>query len=343
MDFSDAPGHQAGEVSGFIRADRAGRDMADLVTFGESMLRLSTPGDDRLERAEHLNVHVAGAESNVAVAAERLGLDTVWTSKLPESPVARRLTNPLRSHGVEVDVARSKEGRLGTYYLETAGDPRGLNVVYDRDDAAVTTADPDELPVERIREAEMFYTTGITPALSETLETTTRELLEIAGDAGTATGFDLNYRSKLWSPAEAREVLTDLFSLVDLMIVPEDDAETVLDRAETGEDLARALTARYGFETVVVTRGEEGAVALQGGEAYEQPAYETDTLDRVGTGDAFVGGFLAKLLTGGSIPDSLEYGAATAALKRTMPGDVAVVTPGEVEAVIERGSRDISR
>ncbi|MFB6295286.1 MAG: bifunctional 2-dehydro-3-deoxygluconokinase/2-dehydro-3-deoxygalactonokinase [Halobacteriales archaeon] len=317
--------------------------MTDLVTFGESMLRLSTPGDDRLERAGHLNVHVAGAESNVAVAAERLGLDTVWTSKLPDSPVARRLTNPLRSHGVTIDVARAEAGRVGTYYLETAGDPRGLNVVYDRGNAAVTTAEADELPVGYIREADAFYTTGITPALSETLETTTRELLELAREAGTKTGFDLNYRSKLWSPAEARETLTDLLPLVDLMVVPEDDAETVLDREETGGALASALAGEYGFETVVVTRGEEGAVALHGDEVHEQPAYETDTLDRVGTGDAFVGGFLAKHLADGSIPAALEYGAATAALKRTMPGDVAVVTPGEVEAVIERGARDISR
>jgi 2-dehydro-3-deoxygluconokinase len=317
--------------------------MTDLVTFGESMLRLSTPGDDRLERVDHLNVHVAGAESNVAVAAQRLGLDTLWTSKLPDSPVAHRLTTPLRSHGVEVEVARSGEGRLGTYYLETAGEPRGLNVIYDRENASVTTAETDELPTDRIREADTFYTTGITPALSETLETTTRELLELSREAGTRTGFDLNYRSKLWSPAEARETLTDLFPLVDLMVVPEDDAEVVLDREETGEDLARDLASEYGFETVVVTRGEAGAVALRDGDVFEQSIYETETLDPVGTGDAFVGGFLAKRLGGGSISGALEYGAATAALKRTMPGDVAVVTPAEVEAVIEEESVDISR
>jgi 2-dehydro-3-deoxygluconokinase len=317
--------------------------MADLVTFGESMLRLSTPGDDRLERADRLAVHVAGAESNVAVAAQRLGVDTLWTSKLPESPVARRLTTPLRSHGVEVEVARSRAGRLGTYYLETAGEPRGLNVIYDREGAAVTTAETDELPTDRIRDADAFYTTGITPALSGTLETTTRELLELAREAGTTTSFDLNYRSKLWSPAAARETLTDLFPLVDLMVLPEDDAGSVLEREETGEALARAVAAEYGFETVVVTMGEAGALALHDGAVHEQSAYETDTLDRVGTGDAFVGGFLARRLRGGSITGALEYGAATAALKRTMPGDVAVVTPAEVEAVIEQESVDISR
>jgi 2-dehydro-3-deoxygluconokinase len=317
--------------------------MTDLVSFGESMLRLSPPGDDRLERADSLSIHVAGAESNVAVATQRLGVDSAWISKLPESPVASRLVRPLESHGVDVDVARSEAGRVGLYYLETAGEPRGLNVVYDRANAAVTTAETDELPTDRVRGADMFYTTGITPALSETLQTTTRNLLEIARDAGTTTGFDLNYRSKLWSPTVARETLTDLFSLVDVTFVPEDDAATVLGREEGGETLARDMQAAYGFETVVVTRGEEGALALHNGTIHEQSAYETETTDRVGTGDAFVGGFLARYLGEGSIPEALEYGAATAALKRTIPGDVAVVSPGEVETVIERGGQDISR
>jgi 2-dehydro-3-deoxygluconokinase len=317
--------------------------MTDLVSFGESMLRLSPPGDDRLERADSLDIHIAGAESNVAVATQRLGVDAAWVSKLPESPVASRLVRSLASHGVDVDVARSEAGRVGLYYLETAGEPRGLNVVYDREGAAVTTAETDELPADRLRDAGMFYTTGITPALSETLETTTRDLLGIARDAGTTTGFDLNYRSKLWTPAEARETLTDLLSLVDVAVVPEDDAATVLGREEGGETLARDLEAEYGFETVVVTRGDRGALALHDGTVHEQSAFETETTDRVGTGDAFVGGFLAQYLGDGSIPEALEYGAATAALKRTIPGDVAVVSPGEVETVIERGGRDISR
>jgi len=317
--------------------------MTDLVTFGEAMLRLSPPDDERLERADVLDVHIAGAESNVAIAAQRLGLDAAWISKLPDSPVAQRVVHPLEGHGIDADVVRSEEGRQGLYYLETGGEPRGLNVLYDRAGAAVTTAETSELPTERVREAGLFYTTGITPALSSTLETTTRELLEIARDAGTTTGFDLNYRSKLWSPSDARETLTGLFALVDVAVIPEDDAETVLGHEEGGAALARDLQAEYGFETVVVTRSENGALALRDGDVHEQAAFETETLDRVGTGDAFVGGFLAQYLGDGSIPEALEYGAATAALKRTVPGDVAVVTSAEVETVIAHGAGDISR
>jgi 2-dehydro-3-deoxygluconokinase len=317
--------------------------MTDLVTFGETMLRFSPPGNERLETTTEFDVRAAGAESNVGVAAARLGAETVWTSKLPDSPLGRRVTGELESYGLATDVVRSDGGRQGTYYLEFAGEPRGTDVIYDRADAAVTTATAEELPTERIRSAEWFYTSGITPALSETLRETTETLLWTAHDAGTRTAFDLNYRSKLWSPGEARGTLTDLFEHVDVLVTPVRDAEEVLGLAGDPGSIGRELADEYGFETVIVTLGAEGALAVHDGRMIEQPAFETETHDPIGTGDAFVGAYLARRIRGADVPEALEVGAATAALKRTIPGDIAVVTPAEVERVIEEGSGEISR
>ena len=317
--------------------------MTDLVTFGETMLRLSPPNGERLETSDELEFRAAGAESNVAAAAARLGTDAVWTSKLPDSPLGRRVVSGLRRLGVETDVVYSEEGRQGTYYLEHGGEPRGTNVIYDRAGAAVTTAETDELPVKRVREAERFHTTGITPALSETLEATTADLLAEAQDAGTTTCFDVNYRSKLWTPDAARETMESLFPDVDLLLVAERDAREVLAREGDTEEIAAGLADEFDFETVIVTRGEEGALARHGGDVYEQPAIETDTLDPIGTGDAFLGAFLSRRLAGDDVPTALEYGSATAALKRTIPGDVAVVTREEVESVLAEDGGEISR
>ncbi|MEF8840997.1 MAG: bifunctional 2-dehydro-3-deoxygluconokinase/2-dehydro-3-deoxygalactonokinase [Haloarculaceae archaeon] len=317
--------------------------MADLVTFGETMLRYSSPPGERLELTDRLDVHVGGAESNVAVAAAELGRETVWLSKLPDTPVARRITRALALHGVEPDVTWTEEGRVGTYYLEPGGEPRGTNVVYDRSGAAVTTATTADLPLPRVRGAEAFHTTGITPALSETLVETTRDLLEAAREAGTETVFDLNYRSKLWSPTEAREAIRELLPLVDTFVVAERDAAEVLDREGDPETVAAAFAEGYGMETVVVTLGEAGALAWHDGETHRQGTYAAETRDPVGTGDAFVGGFLASRLDGGSVPDALAYGSATAALKRTLDGDAATVTPAEVERVLEESGGGISR
>ncbi|WP_122089435.1 bifunctional 2-dehydro-3-deoxygluconokinase/2-dehydro-3-deoxygalactonokinase [Halalkalicoccus subterraneus] len=317
--------------------------MTDLVTFGETMIRLSPPDDERLETTTELEVRAAGAESNVAVAAARLGTEAVWTSKLPDSPLGRRVTSELESYGLETDPVLSDEGRQGTYYIEFAGEPRGTDVIYDRADAAVTTARAEELPIERIRESEWFYTSGITPALSDTLEETTEELLRAAREARTKTAFDLNYRSKLWSPAAARETLTGLFEHVDVLVTAVRDARNVLDATGDREAIARELADEWGFETVVLTLGAEGALAVHDGDLTRQSAFETETLDPIGTGDAFVGAFLAKRIGGGDIGGALEYGAATAALKRTIPGDIAVVTSVEVESVIDTAESGISR
>ena len=316
--------------------------MANLVTFGESMLRLSTDAEP-LERTDELAVHVGGAESNVAVAAQRLGVDATWLSKLPDTPLGRRVVTPLRAQGVEPAVAWTDDGRQGTYFIELAGEPRGVNVIYDRDDAAVTTATAEDLRTDLVRTADAFFTTGITPALSATLRETTADLLSIARDAGVTTAFDVNYRSKLWSPDEARATLVELFDAVDVLVVAERDATDVLGVDGDAESIARALADTHEFETTVVTREDEGALAYADGTLYEHGTYPAETVDPVGTGDAFVGGFLARYLEDDPVDDALAYGAATASIKRTIPGDLAIVTPADVEAVIDHGGVGISR
>ena len=315
----------------------------DLVTFGETLLRFSPPGQERLERATELQFRAAGAESNVAVNAGRLGAETAWLSKVPDSPLGRKVTATLRAQGTEPVVAHSDSGRQGTYYLEQSGDPRGTAVVYDRANAAVTTATPDELAVERVADASYFHTSGITPALSETLAGTTAALLDRAQAAGTTTTFDVNYRAKLWEPETAREELETLFPDVDVLFVAERDARHVLARDGDARAIARGLADEFGFDTVVVTRGDEGALAVSGGDVYEQGVFDADTHDAIGTGDAFVGGFLARRIEGGTLLAALEWGAATAALKRTIPGDVALVTREEVADVVAGSDEGIDR
>ncbi|MFB6207199.1 MAG: bifunctional 2-dehydro-3-deoxygluconokinase/2-dehydro-3-deoxygalactonokinase [Haloglomus sp.] len=311
--------------------------MSSLVTFGETMLRLSTPRGTRLSRVDGLDVHVGGAESNVAVAAAALGVDATWLSALPDTDLGERVAHALRGEGVDPRVAWTDEGRVGTYYFERGGAPRGASVIYDRAGTPVREVTPAALPLSVVREADCFFTSGITPALSEQAVTTTRELLETAREAGVTTAFDLNYRSKLWSPAEARGTLTDLFPLVDRLFVAERDARDVLDRSGDPASIARTLADDHGFETVVLTRGEQGVLAAADGMVYECEAFEADTVDPVGSGDALVGGYLARRLDGGDVPTALAHGTATAALKRTIDGDVALVDSDEVAALVEAG------
>jgi 2-dehydro-3-deoxygluconokinase len=315
----------------------------DLATFGETMLRLSPPSGERLETANSLQLRTAGAESNVAIAATRLGVSSVWFSKLPDTPLGRRVTNEVRQHGVEPRIEWDEEARQGSYYIEQGVPPRPTTVIYDRADAAITTALPTAQFQSAVRDAKIFYTSGITPALSETLYETTIDLLKTAQQTETTTAFDLNYRSKLWSAADARETYESLFEGVDILVAAERDIHNVLKRQGSPDQLAAGLAADFGFETVIVTRGANGALAVHDGVTYEQPAFETETVDPIGTGDAFIGGYLARQIAGDSVSEALSYAAATAALKRTIKGDLAVVTPEQVEQVLDGEVHDISR
>ncbi|RQG95023.1 bifunctional 2-dehydro-3-deoxygluconokinase/2-dehydro-3-deoxygalactonokinase [Natrarchaeobius oligotrophus] len=317
--------------------------MSDLVTFGETMLRLSPPDSRRLETASEFEVCAGGAESNVAIAANKLGIPSTWLSKVPETPLGRRVVGELRQHGIETDVVWSHRGRQGTYYMERAGKPRGATVIYDRDDTAISTAKAREFDIDRVQNATVFFTTGITPALSSTLRDTTASMLKAARSGGTTTAFDFNYRRKLWAPDEAEQTLTKLFPGIDVLIIAARDARTVLGFEGDPRQLAHKLGSQYDFQTVVVTRGSEGAVGWHDSVVHEQDAYETDTVSKIGTGDAFTGAFIARRLHGDDVPTALEYATATAALKRTIPGDVALVSQEEVEEVVSSGGSELSR
>jgi len=163
------------------------------VTFGETMLQLSPPNDERLETAREFEVRAAGAESNAAIAAERLGAVTTWMSKLPDTALGHRVDNGLRQYGINTDVVWTDDDdlRQGTYYLESGGRPRGTNVVYDREDAAVTTAIPEELDVDRIRTfhdtaPEWWQLTQRT--VQPTLTMPATSFLETNGDASNGGG-----------------------------------------------------------------------------------------------------------------------------------------------------------
>jgi 2-dehydro-3-deoxygluconokinase len=316
--------------------------MTEVVTFGETMLRYAPPRGKRLENADAFDVHVGGAESNVAVAAARLGRSATWLSKLVDSPLGRRIERTLRGQGVVPEIVWADEGRQGVYYLEHGAEPRQSVVRYDRGETAIRTATAAELPTDAL-DADVFFTSGITPALSEPLAVTTGDLLSTARAAGTTTAFDVNYRSKLWEPAAARETLSELLPAVDLLFVAERDAATVFDRTGDAERVARDLREANDHDLVVLTRGERGAVAVTADGVHEQPAFETDTRDPVGSGDAFVGGFLARWLDDDAdVPAALATGAATAAVKRTLDGDMALVSPAEVAAVLD-GDAGLSR
>ena len=178
----------------------------DVVTLGESMLRLTPPGDLRIEQTLSFDIWVGGTESNTAVGLARLGLDVAWFSRLPASPLGRYISNRIAQYGVDTSqVVWAPDERLGIYFHEKAQAPRASEIIYDRRDSAMSRMTLRDLPADLFRagEAQLFHTTGITMAISETARESALEAMRRAQAAGWRTSFDTNYRGKLWSGAEA--------------------------------------------------------------------------------------------------------------------------------------------
>ncbi|MFB6304591.1 MAG: PfkB family carbohydrate kinase [Haloferacaceae archaeon] len=312
--------------------------MSDLVTFGEGTLRLSPRRGERLETAPRFDAHVGGPESGVAVAAAQLGTAASWLSKLPDSPLGRRVVRDVEGHGVDARVAWADPGtaRVATHYLERGAAPRTAGRRHERTGGAVGSAATDEASPAAVREARVFEVSGATPALSDRARETTANLLEAAAEGGTATVFDARHRADLWSREAARETFEALFPAVDVLVVDPDDAVAVFDTSEQRVELAHGLATTYDFRTVVVVRADGGILVLDDDEVHERSAVAAETVDPVGVREALVGGFLAARLDGEPVPAALDRAAAAAALARTVEGDFLVTTPAEVDDVVAR-------
>lgn len=325
----------------------------DVVTLGETMLRLSPPGFERLEQATSLDVRVGGAELNVAVAAARLGLKTAWLSKLPDNPLARLVANRAREHGVDVSGVVWTEGeRLGVYFVEFGAQPRASSVLYDRADSAISRMKPDDFDWTQIFSgARVFHVSGITPALSASCAEATLAAAEAARAAGCMVSVDVNYRARLWSEQEANRVMTALMAHTDLLITTEEDTRRVFGvEAEDYKAVARELQDRFSLKAVAVTlrettsvwRNRWSAFALSGDAVFEAPTYEVEVVDRLGAGDSFTAGFLWGVMQD-DIGKGVACGTALSALKHSMPGDFNYATLSEVEAMLGGGGLRIQR
>lgn len=321
----------------------------DLVTFGETMIRLTVPDYGRLESATSLDVTIGGTESNVAVALARLGRRVAWLSALPDNALGRRIITELRGHGVDTaGVLMQPEGRVGTYFLEPGATPRPTRVLYDRVGSAVATLHTDALDVSIARQAKCVHLTGITPALSSSCSQICLLLAEAAQDAGVPVVFDVNYRARLWSPFDAAGGLQPLLQHSSVVLCGQDDAITIWGYAGTAEQIASGLLDRSSASLVVVTLGEQGAYAqARDGRSWRQSGSAVEIVDPIGAGDAFAAGFLNCWLDDREdIAAALRSGVALASLKMTIPGDLAVVTPAEFDdaiTLLDRPGTEIER
>ena len=337
--------------------------MPTVITFGEIMLRLSTPGYLRFGQARQFDATFGGGEANVAVSLANYGINAKFITRLPENDIAKACIKDLRSYGVDTSDIVFGGDRVGIYFLETGAVARPSKVVYDRANSSIATIQPGMINWKKVfAGADWFHWTGITPALSQGAADVCLEAIKAANALGLTVSCDLNYRKNLWKYGKkAGEIMPALVEGCDVILGNEEDADKVFgikpegfDVTATGgaidqqrfQSVGEQLMKRFprARKVIITLRGSInanhntwGGVLWDGKTLYQSPRYDiTHIVDRVGGGDSFMGGLIYGLLTyTGDDQKALNFAVAASCLKHTIFGDYNQVTVAEVENLMK--------
>jgi len=351
----------------------------DLVCLGECMIRLSPEGHGRIEFAKKLDVYVGGGEFNVAYALARLGLRTGWVGGLVDNPVSKIALNHARAVGMDTsDVVTlpydgvGRAARMGLNFTEVGVGPRAAVTLYDRGHSATAAMQPGQVDWDNLfrgRGVRWLHTGGIFTCLSESTRQVAAEALKAAHDAGTIVSYDLNFRSKLWSSADAIKTTKPLVKYIDCLIGNEEDFQKVLGYDVEGadiegggelpieryKDMVRQVAKDYPNIKIVgttlravinATENDWSAILYdaQNDVFHHGPSFDRLILeDRVGGGDGFASGFTYAFLTGKTPEEAVNWGTCHGAMLMTTRGDTSEITLKELEHVVKGGGARIVR
>lgn len=335
--------------------------MSKVVSFGEIMLRLATPGFLRFDQVDQYSATFGGGEANVAVSLANYGVEADFVTRLPKNDIGQACMKDLRKQGVGVNNILWGGDRLGIYFLETGAVSRASKVVYDRAHSAIAEIKPGMIDWDKVLDgASVFHWTGITPAISQGAADVCLEGIKKANEKGITVTCDLNFRKNLWKYGKtAAEVMPELVAGCDVILGNEEDAAMVLGIHPEGVDVTAGHVEAAAYESVskqivakfprckkVITtlRGSINAnhnswsgVLWDGKTLYEAPTYQiTHIVDRVGGGDSFMGGLIYGLITWPQDDQkALNFAVAASCLKHTIYGDYNRVTVDEVVKLME--------
>jgi len=332
------------------------------VCFGELLLRLASPGRERLLQSPRLEVQVGGAEANVAVALAQFGHAAALVSTVADNALGAAAVGEVRRHGVDVSRVATGSGRMGLYFLETGAVHRPSQVLYDRADSAFALASPQRYDWPSLLDgADALHVSGVTPAVGGNAAAAATAAVRAARARGLSVVFDGNYRSKLWQAWNSNPgpILRDIFASADILFADHRDIAIVLGREFTASpEQSFADAAAVAFEAfpqlqrIVSTRRAQHSVdhhelsavmATRAGTVTSPAQQVTSIVDRIGAGDAFAAGVLHGLFTGRSDQDSLDFGLAAGCLKHSVPGDFLRHSVGEVTDFLGERRFDVRR
>ena len=332
-----------------------------IVGFGDFLIHFSPIGDERFAQSEFMQMSFTGAEANVCAALSYWGESTKFVTRVPQHQLAKRGISFLKSFGVDTENISFGEGRMGVYYLENGRFLRSSSVIYDRDNSAFTNSTYDDYDWNAIfSDADIFYVSGITPALSKNLLETVKKALSEAKNRNIKVFFDINYRPKLATPAEYYEITKELLPYITHLIGNEEHLKMIFGvSTEYGEDAAEQRIEDIINKTREKTEIENIAVTVRrtisaseslvyagyssGGDYAITPEFRTGVIDRVGSGDAFSAGLIYATVNGYCVNDAIRFAIASSAFKHTVTKDINFASVEEIRDVMRLEVNDVKR
>ncbi len=328
-----------------------------IVCFGELLLRLTAPGHERLLQSAQFDVAVGGAEANVAVGLASFGHDVTMMSVVSENPLGNAAIGELRRHGVDTKSIARTSGRMGLYFLEQGAVRRPSRIVYDRAGSAFANLAPSALDWSALlKDTALLHISGVTPAIGQNAANAAIAAAQSAKALGVSVSFDGNYRAQLWAawPGDGPGILKQILECATIAFINERDLTLILGRdfKSRADAYDTAFNTFPNLKVIAATTRQQSSV---GDQVFAAEAVTRERrcvsaehalsgiVDRIGSGDAFAAGALHAYLSGRDLQYTVDFAAASGALKHSVPGDFPQASIDEVEAAIAGGSLDVRR
>ncbi|WP_130851222.1 sugar kinase [Lactiplantibacillus mudanjiangensis] len=340
--------------------------MKKVLTFGEMMLRLKPSENKRILQSDSFEAAYGGAEANVSVSLSLQGDQAAYLTKFPSNLLGDSALGTLRKFGVDTHKILRGGPRLGIYFFEKGASVRGTNVVYDRAGSSFAMATAAEFDWDSLlADADYFYFSGITPAVSPELQQAVLTAVEYCQAHNITVVYDMNFRGKMWTPAEAQAFSEKVMPYVNVCLANDEDFEASLGIKAFDGDMAHGIDQKESFKAgmqEVVKRypnchtvasilrnihsvedSQWSALLLRDGQFYESSVYQLHVYEGVASGDAFGAGLLHGFLHGFDGQEQVDYAIAASVLKLTISGDLNLVSEPEIRSIMKNGGSAMNR
>ncbi len=305
-------------------------------------------------------VFVGGAELNVATALANWGINASYFTALPENSLANDIKNYIADKGIDTSVIDTSGERIGTYYLPQGADLKNAGVIYDRAYSSFASLKVGQIDWKTVlKDVSWFHFSAISPALNQDAADVCLEVLKVASEMNITISVDLNYRSKLWKYGKKpTEIMPELAQYCDVIMGNLWAANTLLgieidpllltslekqdayDYPAHGKATSEAIQkafpkCKFVANTYRFDHNKTGieyyTTLFTEGNQYQSPVFFADSVvDKIGSGDCFMGGLIYGLSQQHQPQDVINFAAAAAYGKLQEYGDA---TQQKVEAV----------